>query len=41
MIPQTCGVLLGIKIAHALPGHWLAYALAAVLILLAPYLAFH
>jgi uncharacterized membrane protein YfcA len=38
MIPQTCGVLLGIKIAHALPGHWLAYALAAVLILLAPYL---
>jgi uncharacterized membrane protein YfcA len=41
MIPQTIGVMLGIKIAHALPGHWLAYALAAVLILLAPYLAFH
>ena len=38
-IPQMIGVVLGWKIARCLPARTLAYALAAVLIALAPYLA--
>lgn len=38
-VPEVVGVLLGWKIAHAVPTRTLKYTLAAVLICLAPYLA--
>jgi len=40
-IPELCGVLIGWKIAHAVPTHGLTYALVAALLALAPYLALH
>lgn len=40
-IPELAGVLLGWKIAHALPTRSLKYALIATLFALAPYLALH
>lgn len=40
-IPELAGVLLGWKIAHVVPTRRLKYALAAALLVLAPYLAFH
>jgi len=40
-IPELCGVLIGWKIAHAVPTHGLKYALVAALLALAPYLALH
>ncbi|MGV0632912.1 sulfite exporter TauE/SafE family protein [Mycolicibacillus trivialis] len=38
-VPSLAGVLIGWKIAHALPTRTLGYALIAVLLALAPYLA--
>ena len=38
-VPELCGVLIGWKIAHTVPTHWLKYTLVVVLLLLAPYLA--
>lgn len=38
-IPELAGVLIGWRIAHAVPTHRLRYALATVLICLGPYLA--
>ena len=40
-IPELAGVLLGWKIAYALSGRSLKYALVVTLLALAPYLAFH
>jgi hypothetical protein len=40
-IPELAGVLLGWKIAHALPTRSLKYALVITLFALAPYLALH
>jgi uncharacterized membrane protein YfcA len=40
-VPELAGVLIGWKIAHAVPARRLKYALAATLLVLAPYLAFH
>ncbi|MGH3632097.1 MAG: sulfite exporter TauE/SafE family protein [Sciscionella sp.] len=40
-LPELAGVLIGWKIAHAVPARTLKYALALVLIGLAPYLALH
>ncbi|WP_326700619.1 sulfite exporter TauE/SafE family protein [Streptomyces sp. NBC_01754] len=40
-IPELAGVLLGWKIAHALPTRTLKYALITTLFALAPYLALH
>ena len=38
-VPQIAGVLLGWKVAHSVPTRQLRYALAGVLVALAPYLA--
>ncbi|MFI1753036.1 sulfite exporter TauE/SafE family protein [Streptomyces sp. NPDC020571] len=40
-VPELAGVLLGWRIAHALPTRHLKYALIATLFALAPYLALH
>ncbi|MGV9898707.1 TSUP family transporter, partial [Streptomyces tendae] len=40
-VPELAGVLLGWRIAHALPARQLKYALVATLFALAPYLALH
>jgi uncharacterized membrane protein YfcA len=40
-VPELVGVLIGWRIAHAVPTHRLRLALATVLICLAPYLALH
>ncbi|MGW4544845.1 sulfite exporter TauE/SafE family protein [Streptomyces violaceorubidus] len=40
-VPELAGVLLGWRIAHALPTRRLKYALIATLFALAPYLALH
>lgn len=40
-LPELAGVVIGWRIAHAVPGHRLTQALAVVLIGLAPYLALH
>jgi uncharacterized membrane protein YfcA len=40
-VPELAGVLIGWKIAHAVPARQLKYALAGTLLILAPYLAFH
>lgn len=40
-IPELAGVLLGWRIAHALPTRQLKYALVVALFALAPYLALH
>jgi uncharacterized membrane protein YfcA len=40
-VPELAGVLIGWRIAHAVPTHRLRLALAAALICLAPYLALH
>jgi uncharacterized membrane protein YfcA len=40
-VPELAGVLVGWAIARALPTRVLAYALVAVLLALAPYLALH
>lgn len=40
-VPELVGVLLGWRIAQAVPAHRLKYVLAGALILLAPYLALH
>lgn len=40
-LPELAGVLIGWKIAHALPTHQLKYALVVALFALAPYLALH
>ena len=40
-IPELAGVLLGWKIAHAVPTRGLKYALVAALLAVAPYLALH
>ncbi|WP_017973304.1 sulfite exporter TauE/SafE family protein [Actinopolyspora halophila] len=40
-VPELVGVLLGWKIAQAVPAHRLKYALATALLLIAPYLALH
>lgn len=40
-VPELAGVLLGWKIAHALPTHVLKRILVVVLLVLAPYLALH
>lgn len=40
-VPEMFGVLLGWRIAHALPTQHLKYAMVAGLLLLAPYLALH
>ncbi|MEU5738162.1 sulfite exporter TauE/SafE family protein [Streptomyces tendae] len=40
-VPELAGVLLGWRIAHALPTRQLKYALIATLFALAPYLALH
>lgn len=40
-LPELAGVLIGWRIAHAVPTHRLRFALAAALICLAPYLALH
>lgn len=40
-IPELCGVLIGWKIAHALPTRTLTYALVGALFVVAPYLALH
>lgn len=39
-VPELVGVVIGWRIAHALPERQLKYGLAATLIVLAPYLAF-
>lgn len=40
-IPELAGVIIGWKIAQAVPTRVLKYALAGTLLVLAPYLAFH
>lgn len=40
-VPELAGVLIGWKIAHALPGRSLKYAIVVTLLALAPYLALH
>lgn len=40
-VPELAGVLLGWRIAHALPARSLKYALVVTLLALAPYLALH
>lgn len=40
-VPELAGVLAGWRIAHAVPARRLTFALAATLLLLAPYLALH
>lgn len=40
-VPELVGVLIGWRVAHAVPTHRLRQALAAALICLAPYLALH
>jgi uncharacterized membrane protein YfcA len=40
-VPELAGVLIGWRIAHAVPTHRLRLTLAAALICLAPYLALH
>ncbi|WP_314176680.1 sulfite exporter TauE/SafE family protein [Streptomyces winkii] len=40
-VPELAGVLIGWKIAHAVPTRKLKYALAGTLLALAPYLALH
>lgn len=40
-VPELCGILIGWKVAHAVPTHRLKYALVAALLALAPYLALH
>ncbi|RAJ58857.1 hypothetical protein K378_05091 [Streptomyces sp. Amel2xB2] len=40
-VPELAGVLIGWKIAHAVPVRQLKYALAGTLLALAPYLALH
>ncbi|MGW4428108.1 sulfite exporter TauE/SafE family protein [Streptomyces tendae] len=40
-VPELAGVLLGWRIAHALPARQLKFALVATLFALAPYLALH
>jgi uncharacterized membrane protein YfcA len=40
-VPELAGVLIGWRIAHAVPARQLKYTLAAVLVALAPYLAIH
>jgi uncharacterized membrane protein YfcA len=40
-VPELAGVLLGWRVAHALPTRHLKYALIATLFALAPYLALH
>lgn len=40
-VPELAGVLIGWKIAHAVPSRTLKYVLVATLLGLAPYLAFH
>lgn len=40
-LPELAGVLIGWKIAHAVPARRLAYVLAGTLLALAPYLALH
>jgi uncharacterized membrane protein YfcA len=40
-VPELVGVLIGWRVAHAVPTHRLRLALAAALICLAPYLALH
>jgi uncharacterized membrane protein YfcA len=38
-IPEAIGVVVGWKVAHAIPTKWLKIALVVVLLALAPYLA--
>lgn len=40
-VPELAGVLIGWRIAHALPERQLKYGLAGTLLVLAPYLALH
>ncbi|GIH14399.1 sulfite exporter TauE/SafE family protein [Rugosimonospora africana] len=40
-VPELAGVLIGWRIAHAVPARQLKYTLAAILVALAPYLAIH
>ncbi|HEY2671836.1 MAG TPA: sulfite exporter TauE/SafE family protein [Rugosimonospora sp.] len=40
-VPELAGVLIGWRIAHAVPARQLKYTLAAILVALAPYLALH
>ncbi|WP_309240245.1 sulfite exporter TauE/SafE family protein [Actinomadura sp. J1-007] len=40
-VPELAGVIAGWRIAHAVPARRLTFALAATLLLLAPYLALH
>lgn len=40
-IPELAGVLIGWRIAHAVPARQLKYALVGTLLALAPYLALH
>ncbi|MER7197671.1 hypothetical protein CG723_11880 [Streptomyces sp. CB01635] len=40
-VPELAGVIVGWKIAHAVPARRLKYALVGTLLALAPYLAFH
>ncbi|MFG3364087.1 sulfite exporter TauE/SafE family protein [Streptomyces sp. NPDC048156] len=40
-VPELIGVIVGWKIAHAVPARRLKYALVGTLLALAPYLAFH
>lgn len=40
-VPELVGVVVGWRIAHAVPTHKLTYALVAALIVVAPYLALH
>ncbi len=40
-IPELAGVLVGHRLAHAVPARWLTYALGLTLIALAPWLVLH
>lgn len=40
-IPELAGVLVGHRLAHAVPARWLTYALGLALIALAPWLVLH
>ncbi|HEX4011583.1 MAG TPA: sulfite exporter TauE/SafE family protein [Solirubrobacteraceae bacterium] len=40
-VPELCGVLVGHRVAHAVPTRWLTYALGAALVALAPWLVLH
>jgi uncharacterized protein len=40
-VPELCGVLVGHRVAHAVPARWLTYALGAALVALAPWLVLH